>query len=111
MNTRIALDLNVRVRGNQTYAGFEDVEGAFIPTVGEAVEVYERESGISGKAEVTEVDEDRKLVFLLIDWALLSAPLTVPGGIAVLPASSRAGAATLSFGASGVAALAVTAAR
>ncbi len=44
--TRVAIDPNVRVRGNSTYAGFEDVDGPI--SVGEEVEVYEAEAGLTG---------------------------------------------------------------
>jgi hypothetical protein len=67
--TRIAIDPNVRVRGNATYAGFEDVEGPM--AVGEQVEVYEAESGLTGEGRVTEIDAERKLVYLSVDWSSL----------------------------------------
>jgi hypothetical protein len=72
MTARIAIDPNVRVRGNQTYAGLEDVEGAV--TVGSKVEVYERESGLTGPAEVTDVDTERRLIYLAVDWTRLHEP-------------------------------------
>ena len=43
MTTRMAIDLNVRVRVDQTYAGFEDVDGPL--TKGDTVRVYEPETG------------------------------------------------------------------
>jgi hypothetical protein len=67
--TRVMIDPNVRVRGNGTYAGFEDVDGPL--TVGELVEVYEAESGITGEGRITEIDADRELVYLSVDWASL----------------------------------------
>jgi hypothetical protein len=67
--TCIAIDPNVRIRGNATYAGFEDVEGPM--AVGEQVEVYEAESGLTGEGRVTEIDADRKLVYLSVDWSSL----------------------------------------
>jgi hypothetical protein len=69
MTARIANDPNVRVRGNQTYAGLEDVEGTV--ALGSCVEVYEPESGLAGPAEVVEVDHDRGLVYLAVDWRKL----------------------------------------
>jgi len=75
--TRIAIDLNVRVRGQQTYAGFEDVLDGDHPHPGDFVEVFERESGVFGKAQVTDIDSDRELIYLAVDWAHLAEP-TVP---------------------------------
>lgn len=69
MAARIAIDPNIRVRGNQTYAGLEDVEGPIV--VGGRVEVYERESGLTGPGEVVEVDRERRLVYLTVEWAKL----------------------------------------
>lgn len=69
MTARVAIDLNVRVRGNETYAGFEDVDGGLAP--GDLVEVYERETGLRGSARVTKVDNQRQLVFLAVDWPSL----------------------------------------
>lgn len=68
--TRVAIDPNVRVRGNGTYAGFEDVSGPI--TVGDHVEVYEAESNLVGQGRVTEIDVKRELVYLSVDWSSLS---------------------------------------
>jgi hypothetical protein len=68
--TRVTIDPNVRVRGNDTYAGFEDVDGPI--AVGEAVEVHEAESGLTGHGRVTEIDAERKLVYLSVDWPSLA---------------------------------------
>lgn len=65
--TRVEIDLNVRVRGNDTFVGFEDVYGPL--AVGEAVEVFESESGVSGDGRVTQIDGERELVYLSVDWA------------------------------------------
>jgi hypothetical protein len=65
--TRVAIDPNVRVRGNGTYAGFEDLDGPV--SVGEEVEVYEAESGLTGTGRVTEIDGGRELVYLSVDWS------------------------------------------
>ncbi len=70
MRTRIAIDPNVRVRGNETYAGFEDVRGK-VPDVGVQVEVWEPESGVVGVGKVTEIDQDRQLVYVKVDWTSL----------------------------------------
>lgn len=68
--TRVAIDPNVRVRGNGTYAGFEDVDGPM--AVGEDVQVYEPESGLVGKGRVTEIDRERELIYLSVDWSSLT---------------------------------------
>jgi hypothetical protein len=68
--TRIEIDLNVRVRGNDTFVGFEDLTGPV--AVGEIVEVYESESGVTGEGRVTEIDGDRELVYLSVDWSSLA---------------------------------------
>lgn len=72
MTARVAIDLNVRVRGNQTYAGLEDADGDLAP--GDDVEVYEPETGLAGPARVIEVDNERHLVYLAVDWGQLREP-------------------------------------
>jgi hypothetical protein len=67
--TRVEIDLNVRVRGNDTFVGFGDVSGPI--AIGESVEVFESESGVSGEGRVTEIDGDRELVYLSVDWSSL----------------------------------------
>jgi hypothetical protein len=79
--TRIAIDPNIRVRGNGTYAGFEDVTGPIKP--GDEVEVYEPESGLVGQARVTEIDAARELVYLSVEWSSLTdeaEPTSEPPG-------------------------------
>lgn len=66
MTVRVAIDLNVRVRGNQTYAGFEDADGPL--AAGDKVAAFEAEAGVQADATVTEVDEGRRLVYLAMDW-------------------------------------------
>lgn len=67
--TRVAIDLNVRTRGNGTFSGLEDVTGPL--AVGMSVQVYEPETGLSGPGRVTDIDLDRQLVYLAVDWAEL----------------------------------------
>ena len=74
MRTRVEIDLNVRVRGNDTFVGFEDVDGPI--AVGETVEVYETESGASGEGRITEIDGDRELIYLSVNWPSLTAEAT-----------------------------------
>ncbi|MEU4224258.1 hypothetical protein AB0F17_08195 [Nonomuraea sp. NPDC026600] len=69
---RARIDPNVRVRGDNTYTGFEDVEGEAADLhLGEVVTVYEPESGLRGFGSVVDVDLDRRLVFLAVDWSSL----------------------------------------
>lgn len=68
--TRVTIDPNVRVRGNGTYAGFEDVTGPI--AVGDLVEVYEAESSLVGQGRVTEIDVEPELVYLSVDWSSLA---------------------------------------
>jgi len=69
VTTRVSIDPNVRVRANGTYAGLEDVSGPL--AVGDAVEVYELEANIVGSGRVTEIDLEKQLVYLSVDWASL----------------------------------------
>lgn len=68
--TRVEIDLNVRVRGNLTFAGLEDADGPL--AAGDQVEVFEPESGITGSARVAQIDTARRLVFLAVDWPALA---------------------------------------
>lgn len=70
MTTRVEIDPNVRVRGNGTYAGFESVIGDLV--VGGIVEVFEAESGLHGRGRITDIDVQRRLVYLTVDWASLT---------------------------------------
>jgi hypothetical protein len=72
MTARIVIDPNVRVRDNETYAGLEDVDGDI--ACGSSVVVYEPESGLVGPAKVTEIDTDKQLVYLAVDWHALARP-------------------------------------
>lgn len=66
---RIPIDLNVRVKGNQAMAGFEDVPG--MVAKGDQVEIYEAETGLHGLATVNEIDPGKRLIFMITDWHLL----------------------------------------
>ena len=74
MTSRVKVDLNVRVRGNQTYSGLEDAEGPL--AVGQRVEVHEPESGLVGDGQITEIDTVSQLVYLNVDWASLREDLS-----------------------------------
>lgn len=67
----VTVDLNVRVRGRLTYAGFEDVEGE-IPLPGSSVTAVEKETGLRAPGIVTEVDPVKELVFLAVAWRELT---------------------------------------
>lgn len=64
--SRIEIDPNCRVRGNQTFSGFEDVSGPM--EVGMEVEVYESEANIVGYGRITDIDHGKRLVYLTVDW-------------------------------------------
>jgi hypothetical protein len=70
--TRIAIDLNVRARGNGTYAGFEHVEGPIV--IDDEVEVYEAETGAVGRGRIFDVDVAKRIVFLDVDWTSIHVP-------------------------------------
>lgn len=69
---RIVVDLNVRVQGHRTYAGFEDVVGATDPdhpvAVGDKVLAWEREDDIVTDATVCAVDEGCRIIYMDVDW-------------------------------------------
>ena len=69
---RVRIDLNIRVRGNRTLADFDDVEGdAADLHIGQAVTVYESESGLRGEGSIVEVDPAKQVVILAVDWSSL----------------------------------------
>lgn len=66
---RVEIDLNNRVRGNWTVAGLEDAD---VPVrVGDDVEVFEPESGVVGTGRVEDIDSDKRLLYLSVDWSTL----------------------------------------
>lgn len=67
--TTVTIDPNVRVRGNLTFAGLEDVVGDLVE--GGTVRVVEPEAGLVGTGVVTEIDNETRLVYLRVDWASL----------------------------------------
>ncbi|KAB1110783.1 MULTISPECIES: hypothetical protein [Micromonospora] len=68
---RVEFDPNVRVYGNGTYAGIEDVHG--VVSLGDEVVLYEPENQIEVQAWVTEIDLHSKLVYFKVDWSSLRA--------------------------------------
>lgn len=73
MSIEIVIDPNVRVEGNRTYAGFEDVLGGFVSDLvpGMPVTVVEEETDVVGEATVHSVDRARQLVYLTVEWSSL----------------------------------------
>ena len=66
-DTIIDIDPNVRVAGNQTYSGWEDVHGR-MPRIGDIVAVREPESGLTGTARVTDIEDRGQFIYLAVDW-------------------------------------------
>ncbi len=73
MTARITIDPNVRVNGNRTYAGYEDISGGTV-NVGDRVRVWEPESGVAGFGTVVECDDERQLIYLDVNWSALHVP-------------------------------------
>ena len=71
MTIEVHIDPNVRVTGNQTRVGYEDVKGGPIPVVGQRVLVREPESDIIGLGEVTRLMPEQRLIYLAVDWKSL----------------------------------------
>lgn len=66
MTVRIAIDLNVRVRGNQTYSAIDDADGPL--AIGDKVLAVEPETGIVTGATVTDISHELGFVYLAVDW-------------------------------------------
>lgn len=75
--SRVEIDPNVRVRGNQTFSGMENVYGPI--AVGQAVQVFESEADIVGDAWVTDIDHKKKLVYLRVMWSSLRSRESADG--------------------------------
>jgi hypothetical protein len=73
MTTRVLIDRNTRVRGDQAYVGTGDFGG--VPVPGARVEILEPETGLTGPARVTEVDKEHELVCLTVDWSQACGPV------------------------------------
>lgn len=71
---RIEIDPNIRVRGQYTLVGFEDVTHLHLQ-VGQSVEVFESESGLEGLAKVAQIDFEKELIYLDVDWANMTLKL------------------------------------
>lgn len=79
---RIAIDPNVRVRGDLTFSGFEEIEGDFDPSqlsINEDVIVFEPETGAQGHGRISDVSLERRLVYLEVEWKTLAPPARPAG--------------------------------
>ena len=76
---RFEIDLNVRVRGDKTYAGFEDLQPGTVTyarpdhvppelAVGQPVLVVEPEDAIIADGQIVEIDHERRFVYIAVDW-------------------------------------------
>ncbi|MGV9710872.1 hypothetical protein ACWDTI_09430 [Gordonia sp. NPDC003424] len=71
MTTQVAIDPNVRVAGNETFSGFEDIRGPR-PAEGDRVIVTVEETDVVGFATVTRVDDSDQLIYLAVNWSELA---------------------------------------
>lgn len=69
MSAKAWIDPNVRVRDNQTFVGFEDCEGRVAE--GELIEVRWEETRCWCTGVVTEIDMEKRCVFIAVPWQLL----------------------------------------
>lgn len=69
IRTRVEIDPNVRTRHGSTFTGVRYVDGPV--AIGDKVTVFESEADIEGWGTVTEIDKDKGLVYLRVDWASL----------------------------------------
>ncbi|WP_167096869.1 hypothetical protein [Mycobacterium sp. DL592] len=92
MSIEIIIDPNVRVADNRTYSGFEDVLGGFVEDLvpGAPVVVLEEESDVVGNATVYEVDYEKELIYLTVNWSSLAPRLSRPLPSASVSAVVRA---------------------
>lgn len=69
--TQILIDPNVRVEGNETFAGFEDVRGS-LPSEGEQIIAIVEDTDVVGLAHVTRVSPEDRLIYLAVEWDRLA---------------------------------------
>ena|SRR5258705_8594059 len=86
METEIMIDPNVRVAGNETFSGFEDVRGP-MPVKGQRVVVREPEADLVGDGVVSRVDRTARLIYIAVDWPSL-VPSLPPTPEQLLPLAS-----------------------
>ncbi|WP_336794176.1 hypothetical protein [Gordonia malaquae] len=70
----IAFDPNLRIEGNRSLAGFEDILDGELAAlvVGSCVTLREVESGAETQGQVTSIDVDRRLIEITVDWESLT---------------------------------------
>jgi hypothetical protein len=71
IQTRVEIDLNVRVRGGQTYSGLEDIYGE-MPAVGDIVMVFQPDECVEAPATVEDIDLRKELIYMSVSWSDLS---------------------------------------
>jgi hypothetical protein len=81
--TEIMIDPNVRVAGDLTFSGFEDVLGP-MPTEGKTVLVREPEANLVAAGVVKRVDNADSLIYIAVEWDKLApdvllTPAELPG--------------------------------
>lgn len=77
MSIAIAIDPNLRIDGNATLAGFEDVMSGSVSELGDGmpVEVREPESGVVGDGQIIHIDQAKRLIQVAVDWKSLHLPV------------------------------------
>jgi hypothetical protein len=85
MTARIEINPNLRLDGDLTMVDLdEDVEGDLTGGFLELVQVYERESGLTGRGWVSSVDRHERTLTVIVEWAGLAIPdepATVSGSV------------------------------
>lgn len=89
----ITIDLNLRTDGGLTLAGLEDVQGDAV-VAGDDVVVREVESDLISTGRVVRVDDERRLVYVDVDWDAMRfaspEPLMLEEHLKQVNAASRA---------------------
>lgn len=81
MTVIVDIDPNVRVRHNWTYASFGDIHGG-AAHVDDIVHVHVEETDLHGVGRIVDVDWDKKLIYLEVDWASIRpGPLQAPTSV------------------------------
>lgn len=60
------IDPNVRVRGNQTFVGYEHLEG--VVELGKPILCWENETDSVADGVVTDIDVQRRVVYIDVAW-------------------------------------------
>lgn len=70
MTAVVRIDPNVRVKGNRTFSGFEDIVDGVPLRAEEEVLAWEEESNVMWPAVVYDLDFGKKLVYLTVAWSM-----------------------------------------